>query len=47
MRRKINWEGQIGRRLRFRDLHVFYGREHRQHDKGRDGARRVRRRCRR
>ena len=24
MRRKIDWEGQIGRRLRFRDLHVFF-----------------------
>jgi DNA-binding transcriptional LysR family regulator len=24
MHRKINWEGQIGRRLRFRDLHVFF-----------------------
>jgi DNA-binding transcriptional LysR family regulator len=24
MRRKIDWERQIGRRLRFRDLHVFF-----------------------
>jgi DNA-binding transcriptional LysR family regulator len=24
MRRKIDWEGQIGRRLRLRDLHVFH-----------------------
>jgi DNA-binding transcriptional LysR family regulator len=24
MRRKIDWESQIGRRLRFRDLHVFF-----------------------
>ena len=24
MHRKIDWEGQIGRRLRFRDLHVFF-----------------------
>src|SRR5215471_15733216 len=23
MNRKIDWEGQIGRRLRLRDLHVF------------------------
>src|SRR5436309_9191760 len=24
MLRKINWESQIGRRLKWRDLHVFY-----------------------
>src|SRR5690242_1232190 len=24
MRRRIDWESQIGRRLRFRDLHVFF-----------------------
>ena len=24
MRRKIDWEGQLGRRLKLRDLHVFF-----------------------
>jgi len=24
MKRKIDWDGQIGRRLKLRDLHVFF-----------------------
>jgi len=39
MAKEIDWEGRIGRRLRLRDLHIFfYGRTVRQHGQGRSKA---------